>query len=320
MTEEARIVCPLCPLACDDVIVNSSGQLMVDGCEIASQFTMSSDRGDTDSVLASLPKRPWQVVTTGADLVTARSLLDLQASSQIDLAIESDPSVEAMLQSASRDGMIAATLAEVATRSDLIWLIGNAEQAYPRIAQKLRLNSAASPHVIRQQSISAEQLAAIASNPQELWQDSSYASLLIGPGAFLTGEEAISSTMVSRLTRLRNETARATTLTMDAAATLRSVSLWTRNHIPGDSQDISVDVRLGTPISTHAAPAKIQIGGHDPGPDQADAYIASSIAGLHKQSMIIRGDGSISLALSTPIASDLSSSSAVLQRLLSQHF
>ncbi|WP_404309970.1 hypothetical protein [Neorhodopirellula lusitana] len=270
------------------------------------------------AVSSDILDRPLNVVTTGTDLITSRRLVEWQSQGKIALSIESDPSTEAMRETASRDGMISATLAEVATHGDFIWLVGDVEQTYPRIAEKLRLNSAPQPRVIRHSQLSAEQLANIAASPGDLWQDSKYACLLVGPAAFKEGEETITATMATRLIRSRNKAARAVAVTLDAAATLRAVSLWTSNTSPSESNRTRIDIRIGSALSKASRPATIQIGGQDPGPKQATAYLATSIPGLHHTSMTLRGDGSVSLPLSGHCRTNLQPLTSTIQKVLSR--
>ncbi|TWU16950.1 formylmethanofuran dehydrogenase [Allorhodopirellula heiligendammensis] len=324
------IVCPLCPLHCDDVQIDDQGLLAANGCPIvASALPVEHSPPDrAEFVISSEPSRPLRVVTTGVDLLTARQLASWQAAGRISLTIESDPSIEALLQTASRDGIVSATLADVATHADLVWMIGRVDQTWPRITEKLRLGSSDSnaKQVQRFSQCTADELTGLAtaiengeassSATGELarnanhWMSSKYAAILVGPGAFASGEESLSATMLARLARLRNAKERCVLLTLDAAATLRSVCLWSSNTSPDATdaggqtdagrQEVEFDLRIGSPLSTESRTAKVQLGGSDPGPALAGAYRASAVAGLHRPSMVIRGDGSVSLPLAAP--------------------
>lgn len=328
MTE---IVCPLCPLHCDDVRIDEHGVLEASGCPIvaaASPVAISPlDRGDF--AIFGDAKTPIRVVTTGVDLTTARQLSRWQTAGRIELTIESDPSIEALLQTASRDGIVSATLADVATHADLVWMIGRVDQAWPRLAEKLRLerNGCSETRVQRFEQCTADELSRFAaaiggeevsySASDELachvdaWTASEYAAILIGPEAFASGEESLSATMLARLIRQRNAKKRAVLLTLDAASTLRSVCLWSSNTSPVATADVQCvsgfDIRIGSPLGEKSPTAKVQTGGCDPGPELAAAYRPSSIAGLHRRGMVIRGDGSVSLPLAAALKSDLRS-------------
>ncbi len=337
MTE---IVCPLCPLHCDDVRIDEDGVLEGNGCPIVAAASVvklpSPDRGGI--TISRDSSGPLRVVTTGVDLTTARQLARWQAAERIDLTIESDPSIEALVQTASRDGIVSATLADVATHADLVWMIGGVDQAWPRIAEKLRLEETGSggKHVRRSEQCTADEFSHFAdsignasatspatgalANHADAWLSSEYSAILIGPRAFLSGEESLSATMLARLVRLRNARKRSVLLTLDAAATLRSVCLWSSNTSPestaDSSDDAAFDIRIGSPLGIDSPAAKVQIGGVDPGPELAVAYRACSIAGLHRPGMVIRGDGSVSLPLAAPVKTGLPSGVDLLVNIL----
>lgn len=337
MTE---IVCPLCPLHCDDVRLDERGVLEANGCPIvaaASTVAISPpDRGEFAFAVNS--NTPLRVVTTGVDLTTARRLARWQAAEHIVLTIESDPSIEALLQTASRDGMVSATLADVATHADLVWMIGRVDQAWPRVAEKLRLDREVFSETPAQRfsQCTADELSRFAAaiesgdacdslagelaRSASSWMASEYAAILVGPGAFASGEESLSATMLARLVRQRNAKQRAVLLTLDAASTLRSVCLWSNNTSPGTTteadRDVKYDVRMGSPLSTDSPAAKVQLGGFDLGPEISGAYRACSAAGLNRPSMVIRGDGSVSLPLGDPMPNDLKSGADLLNDIL----
>lgn len=311
------IVCPLCPLMCDDVTISNGRKLNASNCSIVDRFQVGHARGEFKS---SLIRRPVRVVTTGTDLVTSRKLATWQADGTIELTIETDRSIAAMLETISRDGIVSATLAEVRSRCDSIALFGAVESAFPRINEKLDLGRFEDETIKRWPSVGAEELAEqfvdlAAASPEPLNQ-STYAAVVVGPGAFLAGEEEITSGMITRWVRKRNETVRAVCVTLDWAATLRSVCLWTNNQVPGDVSVSQYDVRLGSPLNGQSRPARIQIGGTDPGSKLASTFTPASVAGIHHRSMMVRGDGSISLPLLGSVVSDLETPLEILTSLM----
>ena len=312
------IVCPLCPLHCDDVCVNDQEQLGCGGnCWILDGFpslkSLPTDRGDL--VTRGDTDKPLRVITTGVELSLARQLSNWQQSGRVEITIESDESIEALLQVTSRDGSVSATLADVATHADLVWMIGEVEQTWPRLAEKLRLQSdseVSDSKVIVQRVTqwSADDVTELASAIERgdahhefatQWSSAGYAAILIGPQAFVAGEADLSATMLARLVRRRNAEARCVLLTLDAGVTLRSVCLWNTNESPsgtwGRDDRTRFDIRIGSPWNADSPAANLQIGGRDPGLELASAYRACSIAGLHHRGMVIRGDGSVSLPL-----------------------
>lgn len=316
MTNATSSVCPLCPLACDDLVVEETGVSVIDDCSIVEKFRISENRGEAEPSSSRDNRQPLRVITTGVDLLTARELVRLDMLGKIELTIEADPSIDAMLQTISRDGIVSATLAEVATRSDSVWFFGDVESTWPRVAKFAGLEQLSEDSVHRMSQVSAEQLAELFPATKFSWEDSMYAAVFIGPGAFCSGEELISSAFMARLIRKRNLTSRCVCITLDQAATLRSVSLWSRNRSPESKFSGRHDIRIGTPRNETSEPTTIQLGGQDLGPAYADSYIATSVAGVHHRSMVIRGDGSVSLPLIGTIPSDLPTVSAALQRIV----
>lgn len=316
MTNAPSSVCPLCPLACDDLVVDVSGLSIAEVCSIVEKYRVGENRDGTQPLSFQAQRRPLRVVTTGVDLLTARELVRLKTRGSIELTIEADPSIDAMLQTISRDGIVSATLSEVATRSDSVWFFGEVESTWPRVLKFAGSDRLDEDSIHRKSQVTAEQLAELFPGKQSAWEDSKYAAVFIGPGAFSPGEEPISSAFLARLIRQRNQTSRCVGITLDQAATLRSVSLWSRNRSPESNGDGRQDIRIGTPMNECSESATIQVGGQDMGPAFADSYIATSVAGIHHASMVIRGDGSVSLPLTATIPSDLPTVAEVLGRII----
>ncbi|MFG0267430.1 MAG: hypothetical protein ACF8AM_20110, partial [Rhodopirellula sp. JB055] len=68
MSEPSRVVCPLCPLHCDDVVVNTDGSVQANGCEIAESadsFVSQVARAD-EATLARIAagEKPIRVITS----------------------------------------------------------------------------------------------------------------------------------------------------------------------------------------------------------------------------------------------------------------
>lgn len=319
-----EIVCPLCPLMCDDVSLDDEGEISTENCEIAEQFRPNAGRGDHGSLRDRCHGRPPRVVTTGTDLLTSRRLAAWHAEGKIRLTIETDRCVAAMLETVSRDGIVSATLAEIRAHCDSIGIFGDVESAYPRIAEKLGLNRFHEDAIKRWYRVGAEELARqfveqASASPAPLSR-SKYAAVLVGPDAFAPGEEAITSAMISRWVQKRNEKLRTVCVTLDYAATLRSVCLWTNNSVPAgenfqDDRQPSFDVRIGSPLNGRSRPADWQIGGIDPGESLAETYSPASQAGIGHPSMMIRGDGSVSLPLAGKRERDLATPMEMLESL-----
>ncbi|WDQ18480.1 hypothetical protein [Rhodopirellula sp. P2] len=347
MSEPSGVVCPLCPLHCDDVMVNSDGSVQANGCEIAeSAGSLVTQVARTDeAMLARIAarKQPIRVITSGVDLVAARQLVQWQSDGVIEVEIESDPSIQAIGTVTRRDGIVAATLSEVVTHADLVWLIGEVDPAWPRLEEKLRFESARSGATIDKRQVKrwerwtadfAGRMHHAIEHPDETeaglefqtwsqcFRDSSYAAIVIGPGAFDAEEAEMTAAMVARITRRRNESARCVCVTLDPAATLRSVHAWQTNEsLNAVSVDDEIDsapvirlVGIGHQTSVDRS-VDLQIGGRDPGVENAKAFMPAS---PWMNSMVIRGDGSVTLPLHTPTAlsSDFPTAIEQLQKVL----
>ncbi|EGF27107.1 molybdopterin-binding domain-containing protein [Rhodopirellula baltica] len=342
MSELSRVVCPLCPLHCDDVVVNADGSVRANGCEIAeSAGSLVNQVARTDeAILARIAacKQPIRVITSGVDLVAARQLVQWQSDGVIEVEIESDPSLQAIGTVTRRDGIVAATLSEVVTHADLVWLIGEVDPAWPRLEEKLRLESAVSSathgkrQVKRWERWTADFAGRMHHAIEHLdtteegsefqtrgkhFHESSYAAIVIGPGAFDADEAEMTAAMVARITRRRNESARCVCVTLDPAATLRSVHAWQTNEslasIVSDSETDSTPVirlvGIGHRMSDDRS-VDLQIGGCDPGVEHAKAFMPAS---PWADSMVIRGDGSVTLPLQVPAALSVNSPTAIEQ-------
>ena len=316
MTKATTSICPLCPLNCDDLVVRTNESPSADDCSIVQDFRFDEDRGLVEPTFLRADQRPFRVITTGVDLLAAREVVRLESLGRIELTVEADPSIEAMLQTISRDGIVSATLAEVATRADFVYLLGDVESTWPRISTVADFGRLNDGSVHRRSKVAAEELAEIFVESGVIGGGSKYAAILIGPEAFQPGEEAISSALVARFVRQRNQTSRCVCVTLDYATTLRSVSLWSHNQSPESKLDGRPDIRIGTPLNKRSEPATVQLGGQDLGIAYADSYIATSVAGIHHRSMLIRGDGAVSLPLAAVISSELPTVSEVLQRVI----
>ncbi|EKK00029.1 hypothetical protein RBSH_04736 [Rhodopirellula baltica SH28] len=342
MSEPSRVVCPLCPLHCDDVVVNADGSVQANGCEIAeSAGSLVNQVARTDkATLARIAgcKQPIRVITSGVDLVAARQLVQWQSDGVIEVEIESDPSLLAIGTVTRRDGIFAATLSEVVTHADLVWLIGEVDPAWPRLEEKQRLDTAISSATDGKRQVKrwerwtadfAGRMHHAIEHPEAIeedsefqtrskhFRDSLYAAIVIGPGAFEADEAEMTAAMVARITRRRNESARCVCVTLDPAATLRSVHAWRTNEslspMMSDDGDDSVPVIRLVGIGHRTSGDRsvdLQIGGHDPGVELAKAFLPAS---PWINSMVIRGDGSVTLPLQVPVALSANSPAVIEQ-------
>ncbi|MCC9644234.1 hypothetical protein LOC71_18310 [Rhodopirellula sp. JC740] len=331
MSESSRVVCPLCPLHCDDVLVASDGKVSEPACAAKKFATLDSQTERISGVnlrqIASTGK-PIRVITTGVDLVAARQLVQWQQEGTVDVKLESDPSVRAIGTVTGRDGIVSATLSELVTHADLVWLIGDAQTEWPRFEDRIRLdqpvpNGSGKTRVVKRWERWAADFAgrmhhaiehpnddSIESEFQSRANDfrsSEYAAVVIAPGAFDPEEAEMTAAMVARIVRRRNESARCVCITLDPASTMRGVHAWQTNEslaVVDSDEEFASDaftVRVVGIGENHPLTRRVdlQIGGEDPGADLAKAFMPAS---PWVNSMVVRGDGSVTLPLEVPAA------------------
>ncbi len=314
MIKTAPIVCPFCPLHCDDLIVDDQSNVNVE-CSIAvNGFRNALDpsvraRTGGDHVWGDVIR----VSTAGASLSLSRTLAEQLRNGRIELSIDESPTRSATRAAIARDGIISATLGDVRKHADVIWVLGNPESELPRLWERLKQTDNASPRVVRSQSetVTANELADIAytlkggstdrvAGVEEI-ASAKYFAIIIGPDAFAVGQELAAAEMLIKLVLDLNlgdgdSSRRAVLVSIDPAATLRALVAWQSNDVlPTTSAPI--DVRIGNPIANSPA-AKIQWGGTDPGNDLADSFFPAIVAGVHHSDAIIRGDSTVTLPLS----------------------
>lgn len=342
MSQPSGVVCPFCPLHCDDVVVTSDGTVQANGCEIAESAgaLMTQEARADDETLARIKaaERAVRVITSGVDLVAARQLIQWQSAGTIQVEIESDPSIQAVGTVTRRDGIVSATLSEIVMHADLIWLIGEVDEAWPRLEEKLRLDSGVLSSSIGKHKVKrwerwtadfAGRMHHAIEHPEEIeevsefqtrskhFRDSQYSAIVIGPGAFDADEAEMAAAMVARIIRRRNDSARCVCVTLDSAATLRSLHAWQTNETlatPSSAEEIDSTpvirlVGIGCREATDR-PVDLQIGGLDPGADDARAFLPAS---PWTNSVVIRGDGSVTLPLQVPAALSVDSPTAIEQ-------
>lgn len=327
-------VCPLCPLHCDDLWTDDADRWRAHGCPIAEDWQPASrpkSRGDVRAAMASFTAGPFQIVTSGVDLVTARALARWQRSGRIRVAVESDPSIAAVASVVSRDGGVGCTLGAMLDRADWVWTIGAVDSTWPRLASRSCRDELVrrGGHWHSTRRSTADQVADWAGRCRagdrtdplvDTWLEAGYAVVVVGPDAFPAEQAELAVAVVGRTIRERNGTSRAAWLTLDPAVTIKSVWAWQFNSAPPvstvgvtdnveETEGIGADqaaaaaaIRLGSPLTKAAPKVRMQIGGTDPGESLAEVFWDAGLAGCHHASMTIRGDGSVSLPLSSVCA------------------
>ena len=329
------IVCPFCPLHCDDIVIDQRSGITTDCQRALDGFRKAIEVGrprlgdqafDTVefSSFASALKFPQPpVVEVGwLSIEQAKQLQSL--SEQIVIKPRGDDLFHA--QTIARDGFDSATLADIKTHADVICMLGSFDVA-DRLTRLLQTTRAT---MLSRTCLSTEDLARLQdgeadSDPTlQALLDSQYAAILIGDSAFEPGNQLVSAESLLRFVRDRNGrvtndsgTCRRTVIVrLDSHQNRQSVFRWRSNEVratgrlPGLSNRWTIDIRLGSPVDSadefvNAAPVRLQIGGSDPGRQSAEAYLPAATTGIHRRGTTYRGDGSVCLPLSAPLASDL---------------
>ncbi|TWU54425.1 hypothetical protein Poly51_31440 [Rubripirellula tenax] len=295
------IVCPFCPLHCDDLLVDKDGELNV-ACSIASQAFAAAVEPNPIAREAVMPP-PSGVVRLAASQVSlseARDLAGLLRTGRIELTVDETPTQAALRAAIARDGNISATLGDVRKHANVVWSVGDCTASMPRIWERVGCD----PVIV--DAIGANELADLvyeidsgATQVDTLGnalKSAKYLAVIVSPSAFRSGEETVTAELLVRaVLRWNQASRRAVLVSLDPAAMLRSVAGWHTNlRLPRTTGP--VDVRMGTPI-TGAYPAELQIGGIDPGTPLAASYVPAAVAGVHFADAIIRGDATVTLPL-----------------------
>ncbi|TWT52520.1 hypothetical protein Pla22_01440 [Rubripirellula amarantea] len=345
-----RIVCPFCPLNCDDVGI-ADGQLLDSRCsKLSKEFAAAvSDevvaRIDNDSVAIGQAEQAALNLLESQDgvSVTVRSAT-LQLSKTLSrLAIKATTYVDGSPTSLAyqnvvrRTGVISATLADVRLHADLIVMLGQPDVTMPRFREKIE-RSNEDVNVVSLRDPNAGYIAELAScliHGQDSKDDSvaslstqiksaKYIAFVVGPDAF-NNDEALPSIemlvdVVLKLNQVtQDRSQRAVLLSMNPVATLACVHGWNTNRtvcvaVADQNVPNEVTVRIGSP-SDDSGCSDIQLGGQDLGVGFAGIYLPSSTAGLHFSDAVIRGDGTVTLPLRPSLSSPLPTPSDWLVRL-----
>ena len=347
-----EIVCPFCPLHCDDVRIEA-GQLVDSKCKKLNQdFEAafdSSKAARVDAVVVDIAKAEQvaldlitsasatEVLVRQASLRLARKLASL--GSKHSVQVEASATLLAYQDTVRRTGVISATLADVRQHADLIIVLGNMDQAIPRFSERVIKSGI---EVIELKRPTADEMADLAyalANPNSQSNsqsnstvqavvdsivDAKFVAFILSPDAFDASQAGPSiETLVGVVLRLNRITdiapQRAVLVAMNPLATLASVNAWTHNNILQTCQEDErsagkLSIRLET-ANQEAGLCDIQIGGHDGGANSSRVFLPASTAGIHHCDAIVRGDGTVTLKLDQIATSDLPSMPEWLSRL-----
>ena len=321
------IVCPFCPLHCDDVVLRDNDIVNVD-CDVAAKGfraviqSASARLGEQSVPLSELTSFVRQLNLPAIPVVEI-GWLSIEQAKRLQrlsdrIAIQRRGRDTVHEQTVARDGLDSATLADIKNHADIVFAVGNFETT-PRLLDRLSSVSA-TMHV--RESISAEELAMLRSgdpNAHPVFRaliDSRYAAIVVGDNAYESGSEVVCAESLHRFVRERNGQAveetgacrRAVLLRLDPHQNVKSVFRWRTNESVGDGSlpsttQTMVDIRLGDALK--ATQVKLQIGGSDPGAETAEAYLPAASIGIHQRGTTLRGDGSVCLPLGAPFPSEV---------------
>jgi hypothetical protein len=315
---DLEIVCPFCPLHCDDVNLNSLAD-----CEILKRHGAILEDGNRSGSIARIRE---QSVTLAEALAAARQ--QIRDSESVKLLVSSatmgqakamietgfpivdggTATMNAVQSAMARSGVITATLAEAKQHADAIVLIGNVESSVPRLMEKL----GTSAELFRVESPDAASIAdlSMAIRHGQKFADKAYVAFLLGNESFNVNEAEVSVELLIELVVGMNAVKRkfnkrAVFISLDPLASLRSMSFLTNGkRLISAHQDAqkrsdsdTLMISVGGPSQPNAA-IGIQIGGIDHGPEFANVFLPASQAGIHHMDAVIRGDGTVTLPLS----------------------
>ncbi len=329
---DARIVCPCCPLHCDDLELASVLSART-GCSVADRLLSKLRSGDlvVDDVDSIEQARQWiadahQIVISGhvIDLETSRAIAEFAKISGATVEVSgSNPTATRHL---ARDGGFLTTLGELRGRDRSVLMIGDVAAHWPRIEEHLRVERLSQPFptptlsllrwpdsvnlpsrlaALRLQ-VAGRTASATDNDPElastvELVIASKYLVLLVAPLLESISRSPVIWSSILGLVRERNKTSRAAILSFDPSVTVRSV-LAARNDPPLSRFPLSDSILriefspFGEPVA-HASGRTIVIGMSDEKPTANQCVLQAAVPGLHHAGMVIRGDGSVTLPL-----------------------
>jgi hypothetical protein len=337
------VVCPFCPLCCDDVEVGGDEATIGVDCTLArAQFAAAIDcppprigsqifdHVDWEAFAARLDlQRPPLVMIHGATIEESKEITRLAAEGSLRVRLMEPDWLAAMERTIARDGVIAATLGDVCSHAEFIWMVGEFDSLTPRLRERLQRTGADLEHTPTLSLSTLAEFNALTEHRQgrarvpaqnfEVSSDrilahirrSRYTAIVLGAAPFERDCEAVGSESLVRLIGRWNQvdwtdgakgepvSQRAVVLRMTPDQNLRGVMRWTSNMLPqhGLSQPPVVAVSIGARPVGDDSPVRLQIGGPDPGDSVADAYLPASTPGVQFAGTTIRGDGSVTLPL-----------------------
>jgi hypothetical protein len=339
------IVCPFCPLHCDDMDAHALAQGH-GGCALAdSRMRVITESSLAVAGAADLHEcREWiksakRVVISGdvIDWDTARAVSDFIAATGAETdGLGCD---EAFVETFSREGAFTTTLGELSAREVSLLVIGEPAAAWPRINEKLaaisrRVDWSASEQLPQQlgalrrklRETSYEICDEAVLDAFNLIHSSQYLVVLVAPSALNNQmgspvqDTLLWSTLLGMIREL-NQTRRAALLNFDRSLTVRSV-LASRGtsairELPVDEETVSIQLSPYGYSRDNPSRRKIVIGVSEATSSPNVKWLPASVPGIHHPGIVIRGDGSVTLPLDSVLpASTMATPSQQLKWLM----
>jgi hypothetical protein len=319
----APIVCPCCPLHCDDL---DRGKFLAGqtGCGIADKHVPSVLRLERASKIGPIDWetcRRWvseakQIIVSGhvIDLETSRAISEFASHTGAKVTAQgSNPSALAVL---AREGAYLTTLGELSSAETSLMVIGDVASHWPRIEERL----GAYRRVVRWADSDdlPERIAALRAalkgvdvprQAENQWlteavsfvNTSTYLVLLVTPLAESKSCSPIIWSSLLGMVRERNKSSRAAILGFDISTTLRSVMASRLDPLPQLSTSDDTSLRIifspfgedfpDLPNST------VVIGMAKKNLKSNQRLLPARVPGIHQSGIVIRGDGSVTLPL-----------------------
>lgn len=321
MMSRDPVVCPCCPLHCDDI---DPAPLMLGetGCPVADHrvaAVLAADAVDNEEALVT--SRQWirdakQIVVTGhvIDLETSRAISEFASATGAD--VEVDGSNPAMLPLFAREGAFLTTLGEVTSRDVSMFVIGDVASHWPRIETRLEhvktiqrwdddealpSRLAALRALVTHRFTSESPVDAAVANAATMIKASAYLVVLVAPLQERIGRSPVIWSTILGMVRELNKTTRAAILSFDPSVTQRSVMASRFDpkpyRLPADGDALRIHFSPFGEGGNRSGGKTIMIGMGDKVFHKNERCLAASVPGLHHSGIVIRGDGSVTLPL-----------------------
>jgi hypothetical protein len=324
-----EIVCPFCPLHCDDVRIDSPPECLILESELVrlrsgTVHARVGEQGCTADEALAAAKSSISKSNQGTLLVRSATIGQAKAMaySGFAIAIETTPALLAVSKAIARCGTITATLADIKQHADAVVILGDIDSSVPRLMEKIDAGTQTVETESQDASVcqiskpDADSIANLATEIRHgnRFAGCAYVAFVLDSNVLDASEaevaiELLIETIIWMNSAGRPKQQRAVFLSLDPLASLRCTSAWTdgKRLVAVKQSDFDqATIRTGE-SELASSPVDIQIGGSDPGPALARIYLPASTSGIHHIDAVIRGDGTVTLPLAAIQETDLAS-------------